>query len=197
MEESIEACLIGRGESYIREAEQSKDASEAEKKFREALNYLESIEARNENAVSILRRRASDGLIDSMIRQAKEKMGEAEKLFGEGKYYDSKELYRETWEYLSRVEEEAARLKSASHLQKIANLKDVCNRNISKITTAMLDVRPVGDLRLETVDDVVKGKARVDVGEVAAEVTGSPSEKLKEEYGNIEYIGSGGFADVR
>ncbi len=136
-----------------------------------------------------------------MVRQAEEKMSEAEKLFGEGKYYDSKEVYRETWEYLARVEEEAARLKSASHLQKIANLKDACNRNISRITTAMLDVRAVEDIRLETVDDVVKGKARVDIAEVGAEVGAEagkvlPSDKLREEYGYLEYIGSSGFADV-
>lgn len=196
---SVEACLLSKGEQLISLAEEvleSGKPAEAETKFSNTLEYLDSINV-DEEALNRLKQRCGEKLIESKVKKLEAKMKEAEDLFNAGKYYDAKEVYRETRNTLEDVVEEATSLKATSKLEHINSLIQACTSNMNSAVAMLTGVKRV-DVELITADAVARGGARY-VDEVAEEGEvwrGHPIEKLKDEYSSIEYIGGGGFADV-
>ena len=200
---SIESCLIAKGELLIRKAESElesagtkEEAERIEKEFRKVLNYLNSIDVEDKNSLEVLKKRASEGLIESMILQAEMEMKRAEELFTQKEYYDAKELYSKIWNYLNRLLDESTSLQTSYKKEYIDRLIEACNQNVTRATDILTGVRRV-DIELVRVDDVIIDGRKVKVrGDENKKRITHPIEEFLTEYDKLEYIGGGGFADI-
>ena len=190
VEESIEHVKLDKGESLIKV---DVDDPEAEERLYSALEYLRSLNVRDEERLEGLIAECSENIIVAKIRKAEKMMSEAEELFNSAEYYDAREKYREVWQYLNEVEDEAASLNATSKLSYIQNLRDACDENITQARMALVEVGEVKPKILK-VEDVRRG-IRIEK-RVEEFIKDERLEKLRDEYESLEYIGSGGFAWV-
>lgn len=199
---SIESCLIAKGDLLIKKAEKALESANSkdevkriEKEFRNILDYLNSINVEDKNSLEILKKRAIEGLIESMIIQAEIEKSRAEELFKQGEYYEAKELYRKIWDYLNRVLDESATLKTNYKKEYIDRLRDVCNQNIARAIDALTNPERVDKAEPVRVEDVVVEGRIVKVRDEKEGII-HPVEDLSTEYEKLKYIGGGNFADV-
>ncbi|AXI24857.1 hypothetical protein CFE53_01230 [Methanofervidicoccus sp. A16] len=191
VEESIEHVKLGKGEYLI---DVDIEDPEAERKLYSALEYLRSLDVRDKDRVKELIQECSERIIAVKIRNAERMMEKTEELFKSGEYYDARERYREVWQYLNEVEDEAVSLKVTSKIPYIQDLRNACDRNITQIRRLLVDV---GEVKPEIykVEDVRRG-IKIEVERGGGFIRDERLEKLREEYESLEYIGSGGFARV-
>ncbi|MBW9222786.1 serine/threonine protein kinase [Methanothermococcus sp. SCGC AD-155-C09] len=192
VKESIEHVKLEKGESLI---EVDVEDPKSEKKLYSALKYLRSLDVEDKERLEELIVECSENIIALKVRNAERMMAEAEKLFNSAQYYDAREKYQNVWQYLNGVEDEAVSLNATSKISYIQNLRDACDKNITQTRRALVDV---GEVKPEIykVNDVKRG-VKIEVKKkVEGFIKDERLESLREEYESLEYIGSGGFAQV-
>lgn len=198
VETSAEAVLLSQGEAMLQEAEKSYDKKnfvKAEQEFSSALEYLKGLKIGKKKELDEMTASGSEGLIKSKLEQGREKMREADKLFKDNKYYEAKENYKASRDYLEGVVDEATKYKLSKLVDELGSLGQACGQNISAATTALMDVGGV-EPEVITVDRVGKGVADFRRNARKPAAVTSAAEKLMSKYAELDYLGGGGFADV-
>jgi len=162
IETSIEAVLLSKGDAMLKGAEESykeKKFAESEKNFSSAIEFISELKIRREE-LEEMAERGREGLIMAKLEQGREKMQAADQLFEDVRYYDSKEGYKTSREYLEGVLEEASGYKLSELVDELTSLIQACSQNISAATAALMGVN-VGAVepKILTVDSVGIGGA--------------------------------------
>lgn len=186
---SVEGVLLKKGEYLINRAVGN------EKELYSVLDYLKSIknDVKDVETLNALILECSEHVITAKLKKVEEIMKEAEKLFNSASYYDAREKYREAWEMLNEIEDEAISLKATSKLNYIRNLRGACDKNI---TIARQSLLRIGEKKpkLISVNGVKEGKVEIEAKPRKIIHFEFPKE-LKEEledYTNFEYYDEGG-----
>lgn len=160
IETSIEAALLSKGDSMLKNAEKNfkeKKFTEAERTFARAIEFLEGLEIQRKERVEMLdvgRKK----LIRAKLEQGRGKMQAADNFFKDKKYYEAKEGYKYSREYLEGILEEASNHKLSKLVGELNNMIQACSQNITAATTALMDVGGV-EPEIITVDSVARGAA--------------------------------------
>lgn len=199
VETSIEAVLLSKGDTMLKEADESyesKNIARAEEIFSSTLEYLKGVKTSRKKELEEMTARGREGKIKSKLEQGKEKMHDADRLFKDSKYYDAKEAYKTARDYLEGIVEEASGYKLSVLVGELNTLIQTCSQNISSATTAIMEV---GDVEPEIipVENVGKGTAGFKGTAPRQPVpVNSTVGKLMDKYVDLDYLGGGGFADV-
>ncbi|RLF05117.1 MAG: hypothetical protein DRJ64_06005, partial [Thermoprotei archaeon] len=176
IETSIEAALLNEIDAMLKSAEENfkeKKFTEAERTFTRAIEFLEGLEIQREELEEMLDR-GKEGIVKSKLEQGRGKMQAADSLFKNVKYYDAKEGYKDSREYLERVADEASGYKLSKLVGELNNMIQACSQNIATATTALMDINVRGvEPEIITVDSVARGMA--DFKRTAPNPTGAPT----------------------
>ena len=199
IDSSINAVLLSTVDAMLKDAKESfkeKNFSKSEEAFLKTIKFISELDIQKKELEEMLEQ-GKAGKIQSMIEIGKKKMKSADMLFEKVKYYDAKESYKASREYLEDVRDEASSYKLTKLVEDLNELIQACSQNISSATTALMDVGDVGPIEIITCDDVGKGVARFKSGPINSFVPPTPvAEKLRKKYSKLVYLGGGGFADV-
>jgi len=126
---------------------------ESEKNFSSAIEFISELKIQREELEKMVER-GREGLIMAKLEQGREKMQTADQLFEDVRYYDSKEGYKTSREYLEGVLEEASGYKLSELVDELTSLIQACSQNISAATAALMDVN-VGAVepKMQTADN--------------------------------------------
>lgn len=157
---SIEATLLSKGHFLLNEAKvafETKEFAETDKLLERTLLFLEGLKIRSEE-LEDMKLQGRERLLMAKLELGKEKMGSADILIGNDRYYEAKEAYKGARGYLENLQDEASKFGFSEIVKKLENLCDVCSRNISESTNALVDVSgvkpkivPVNEVKTATV----------------------------------------------
>lgn len=189
---SIEACLLGKGETLIEQAAKEK-GQKKESAFSGVIRHLESFSSSSQSHEE-LKTRAYQGQVTGRIEIGIGLMEDAERLLSQKEYYQAKEGYRKTQEHFESLRDFAVEHRLEREKGEVDNLIDDCAANIKACTDSMLGKRErVAEGEIRRVEDLRRG-IRLPL---RAEGLGDEKiEKLRTEYELVRYLGGGGFGDV-
>lgn len=188
---SIETVLLSEGDFMLAAAEDVFNAGnleKAEKTFSEALRILDGLGIK-EKELEEMRQRGREKLVNSKLEQGRKKMGEADLLVESAKYYEAKETYKKARSRLEATSEEAKKYGFKELAGEMNGLAEVCSRNISEATGALMDISGVKPA-ITQVGSIKRGNATIK--KTAGNSTGKDREPTKEEkeVGEVEEVDS-------
>ena len=169
-----------------------KNPQESEKELYSIMKYLKSLDFENESLRRVLEN-CKKAIVHSKIKQAENRMKEAEELYKKEKFYDAREIYRGVYNYLLKVVEETGRLEVISEIDDVRKLIRVCNENIESCNSQLFKFPDAPKRKIIEVSDYRKKPIPMDIQPLFVD---KRIEKLAKEYEILEKIGKGGFADV-
>jgi len=197
IEKRIEFYQIEKGKYLLEEITKriAKSPEKSEKELYNLLKYLESLKIKSEDLKQILEG-CKKAVVEAKLTQAQKNMKEAEALYNKEKYYDAREIYEKTQDYLSKVEDEAGQFKAITTIDDIRKLKTICNNNRDNCNDQLFDLPDATTRKLITVKESRDFVLPVKEGISLFPGDEDKLKKLSRDYDVLNYLGGGGFADV-
>lgn len=206
--ESIKASHFGYVDLMLKNAEKDIDnyPERVESQYFAAVQYLQKLSYTSEENHSQLLTAANDGLIKSKILQAGQRIDLCKKFLDNREFHNAKENYRSILEYLNSIYDEALDLKFYQYTEDIKRLISVCNNNIERARSSMLQINEV-EVSFKSPNEILRGQAKYEggilkssnpsnnVSQISSNGSNVP-DKLFSMYSDVELIASGGFGKV-
>ena len=173
----------------------AKSPEKSEKELYNLLEYLESLKIKSEDSKQIMEG-CKKTIVEAKLTQAQKNMKEAEGLYNEEKYYDAREIYEKTQDYLSKVEDEAGQFKVITTIDDVRKLRTICNNNRDNCNDQLFDLPDATARKLITVKESRDFVLPVKEGKNLFPGDEDKLKKLGRDYDVLNYLGGGGFADV-
>lgn len=206
--ESIKASHFGYVDLMLKNADKDIDnyPERVESQYIAAVQYLQKLNYSSDDIHSQLLNAANYGLIRSKILQADQRIDSCKKFLENREFHNAKENYRSILEYLNDIYDEALELNFYQYTGDIKRLISVCNNNIEKARSSMLQINEV-EVSFKSPNEILRGQAKYDGGILKYSTPSNNSswmssngsgalEKLSSMYSNVELIASGGFGKV-
>jgi serine/threonine protein kinase len=159
------------------------------------LKYLETLKIDSEELAKTIME-CKKAIIQSKLEQTKKHMEDAEKLYGEEKYYDARTIYEQNQDFLSKVEDEAGQFSVASIIEDIRKLRTMCIENRDSCNSQLFNLPDAPGRKLLKTKDLQGFSYPQPMVSSLFPTEKNVINKLRESYELLEHVGSGGFADV-
>ena len=191
MKESIESCLLAKGESLIEAASRS-EGKHKEEAFTQTISYLDSFSSEAERYRE-LREQSYQGLARGRIEIGINLINDAELMLQNGEYYQAKERYRNAQQHFEDLRDFTVEHRLQGEKVEIDRLIEDCAANIRVCTDAMLGLDGVAQIAVRKVEDLRKGIRLQPRPEHPGD---DKLSKLQKAYASVRYLDSGGFGEV-
>jgi serine/threonine protein kinase len=197
IEKRIEFYKIEKGKHLLEHISQRipKSPEKSEKELYNLLEYLTSLKINSEELKKIVQG-CKKSIIEAKLTQAQNSMKQAEDFYKSEKYYDAREIYEKTQEYLSQVEDEAGKFKVITIIDDVRKLRSICNDNRDNCNDQLFDLPDAKINKLITVKESRDFVFPIKQGLGLFPGEGDKLKKLGRDYDVLNYLGGGGFADV-